>query len=293
VGTAGAAEAVERLRAAQRQELFAARRALARDPRDERAHARLEEAVARSALLDAALRLGADPRLPAGPLLAQRHGRVSILPRPAFVSGGTERWLARASARVDDAERAHARQNTYDVVTRNCVTELFREIELALAGDTRSPFARRPDTAAPLAFVPFLAERAVRAQWRTGEHRTLLSYRRATVAAQMAAPGGWRALLRESNTLTSALYQPHEGDSIFLFFTDDAGLARPLLGAANLTAGLVASVAGLLRLPFDGGVTMARGLRGSAASVPELFFANVRKGTFPLAVPADARPEDG
>jgi hypothetical protein len=209
------------------------------------------------------------------------------------VSGGVAHWLARARASADHAERDHARRSTYDLVTRNCVTELFREIELALAGEAQGGFAHRPDATAPLAFVPFLAERAVRTHWRTGEHRTLLSYRRAAVAEQTAAPGGWRALLRESNTLTSALYEPHPGDSIFLFFTDDAGLARPLLGAANLTAGLVGSVAGLFRLPFDGGITVSRGLRGSAASVPELFFGNVRKGTFPLAVPADAAPEGG
>jgi hypothetical protein len=290
--TAGETEALERHRSAQQRELFAARRAFARDPSDERAHARLEEAVARSAELDAALR-GPELRLPAGPLLPQRSGRVASLPRPEFASDGAAHWLARARARLADAERSRARRGAYDLVTRNCVTELFREIELALAGVAPSRLARRPDATAPLAFVPFLAERAVRAHWQTGEHRTLLSYRRATVAAQSAAPGGWRAALRESNTLTSALYEPHAGDSIFVFFTDDAVLARPLLGALNLTTGLVGSIAGLFQLPFDGGLMVARGLRGSAASVPELFFGNVRKGTFPLALPADAPHEGG
>lgn len=48
-------------------------------------------------------------------------------------------------------------------------------------------------------------------------------------------------VLRESNTLTSAMYRPNPDDSIFVFLTVDAVLARPLLGAVNLAVGLAAS----------------------------------------------------
>lgn len=49
---------------------------------------------------------------------------------------------------------------------------------------------------------------------------------------------------------------------------------RPLLGAVNLASALVPSGVGLAALP-----RLRRGLDGALWSVPELFFANVRKGT--------------
>jgi len=86
--------------------------------------------------------------------------------------------------------------------------------------------------------------------------------------------------LRESNTLTSAVYRHNPDDSIFVFFTDDAVLARPLLGAVNLAVGLAASAVGLVTLPADGGKTLWAGLKGAVFSLPELFFQNIRKGSF-------------
>jgi len=85
--------------------------------------------------------------------------------------------------------------------------------------------------------------------------------------------------LRESNTLTSTVYESNRQDSFFLFFTD-ALPVRPLLGAANLAAGLGASAAGLALLPFDGGYALLSGVKGALFSLPELAFVNLRKGTF-------------
>jgi hypothetical protein len=86
--------------------------------------------------------------------------------------------------------------------------------------------------------------------------------------------------LRESNTLTSAIYRRNADDSIFVFFTDDAVVARPLFGAVNLVAGIAASAVGLVALPVDGGATLWAGLKGVLFSLPELFFQNIRKGSF-------------
>jgi hypothetical protein len=108
----------------------------------------------------------------------------------------------------------------------------------------------------------------------------LPSFRRARAAQlRVQEDPAWVAL-RESNTLTSTLYTPGGGDSLFVFFTDDGAALRPLLGAFNLTAALVGAGVGLLRLPFDGGRTLDAALRGAFFSLPELAFQNIRKGTF-------------
>jgi hypothetical protein len=125
---------------------------------------------------------------------------------------------------------------------------------------------------------------------------TTPSYRRARVAALARTGSPLAARLRESNVLTSTIYRPSRDDSTFLFFTDDVLLLRPLLGAVNLGVGLGASLVGLPRAPFDAGSTLGAGLRGVLWSVPELFFVNVRKGSFDWVARSDppaARPSSG
>jgi len=57
-------------------------------------------------------------------------------------------------------------------------------------------------------------------------------------------------------------------------------LLRPLLGAANLTVGIGASLVGVARAPLDRGEALSAGLGGVLWSLPELLFVNVRKGSF-------------
>jgi hypothetical protein len=52
------------------------------------------------------------------------------------------------------------------------------------------------------------------------------------------------------------------------------------LGAANLSVGIGAAVAGLATLPADRGHLLWAGLRGALFSLPELAFVNLRKGTY-------------
>ncbi len=46
-------------------------------------------------------------------------------------------------------------------------------------------------------------------------------------------------------------------------------------------AGLAQGMAGLLTLPWDGGENLRLGAKGALISLPELFFFNIRKGSFP------------
>jgi hypothetical protein len=205
-------------------------------------------------------------------------------PASLRAAGDAAARTARAYARaVDDHYR-------YDLVRRNCVTETFRTIDATLGPDADAALGARIGVDAWHA-IPAVATRAVRRSWRVASTDVTPSYRSERVAALARAGNPIAVRLRESNTLTSTVYRRTRDDSVFLFFTDDALPLRPLLGAANLGVGVGASVAGALVSPFDGGTLFLAGLQGMLWSVPELFFVNVRKGSFDW-VPRDG-PERG
>jgi hypothetical protein len=112
------------------------------------------------------------------------------------------------------------------------------------------------------------------------ERIELTAHRRARLARMYAEESPVRVFLRESNTLTSTVYRRHPEDSLFLFFTDDVIAPRPIFGVANFLTGLGATAVGVVTLPHDGGRTLWAGVRGMLFSVPELFFFNIRKGSF-------------
>jgi len=156
-----------------------------------------------------------------------------------------------------------------------------RESEIRLGGYIDPSFAP--------GVIPFVSSQRVRKSWRVVAIDELPSLRRARAAQLRAQEDPAWVALRESNTLTSTLYTPGGDDSLFVFFTDDGVALRPLLGAFNLTAALVGTGVGLLRLPFDGGRALDAALRGAFFSLPELAFQNIRKGTFEWIAP-EVRP---
>jgi len=90
--------------------------------------------------------------------------------------------------------------------------------------------------------------------------------------------------------LSATLYRPQLEDSAFLFFTDDQILPRPVLGAANLVWGGLYTALGIVLSPFDRGEQFVQGIRGMFYSVPELFFGNIRKGTYAPGNTVSASP---
>jgi hypothetical protein len=190
----------------------------------------------------------------------------------------------------DEVERLYG----YDLVARNCVTEIFATIDDAFA---ENPGARTPAAAERAAlgghvdgergfnFIPFVSARAVNETYRVAERVHLPSYRHYWLALMLHEKDPVATRLRESNTLTSRLYQRGSSD-VFLFFTDDDAVLRPILGATNVIVGTGAAAAGLLALPFDNGDLALGGLRGVLFSLPELAFVNIRKGSNTI-VPRD------
>ncbi len=185
----------------------------------------------------------------------------------------------------------------YHLLTRNCVTEIFHTLEQGLARNLSSsvnPQAIRRESVKRLGgyidpalpnFIPFVSSKAVRRHYRILATRRLKSYRQERLES-------WDrqdllAHLREGNTVTATLYQFNGADSLFLFFTDDTILPRPVYGAANLLVAVLQSAAGLALLPFDQGQALHRGALGVMSSAVELAFFNIRKGSYRYLPPGE------
>ena len=92
----------------------------------------------------------------------------------------------------------------------------------------------------------------------------------------------------EFNTLSARDYKFNEQDSLFLFFTDDNILSRPLLGAGNLLMSLGFGLYGGLVFPFDSGKALRKATMGAVMSLPVLVFFNIRKGSYQYVLPLAA-----
>lgn len=222
------------------------------------------------------------------PNRAARRGELIAPPLPAAVAGA-ELEQARA-ARTDQHARL-AELYGYNLITRNCVSEIFATIDAGLAGQSEGDEASRRrlggvvQTRFTLNFIPVVSAAAVERNYAAVAQRTRPSYRQLRLAALREQEPAWRVYLRESNTLTSTVYHPTDGDSAFLFFTDDAVALRPLFGAANLLVGIADGALGLVTWPSDAGARLLAGLRGAVFSLPELAFVNLRKGSMAWAEP--------
>lgn len=198
-----------------------------------------------------------------------------------------EQALALAQERERAVSSDLQRRYGYDLLTRNCSTELQRALVEALArsgpGTERRALGGSLAPSEGLGFIPWRYFRQVVARYAVAKVERLPSSRERLLADLYTRSNRWRTYLREANVLSSRLYTPRDRDGSFLFFTDDARWLRPLYGAANLLVGLGDASLGVLVSPFDRGRRFLRGARGALFSLPELAFANIRKGSFDLS----------
>jgi len=244
---------------------------------DEATFADVEIAGNRLMELDAAVRDDRDLRAPSAPLVPSRDAPWTELPLPGVTPEDVARARVAEERFAEDLERRYG----YDLIRRNCVSELLR------TADASGAVPARPTDL--LDFIPFVSARDVNAAWNVTERTALASYRRERLDEMYRREDALRVRLRESNVFTSTVYRPNADDSVFVLFTDDAGVLRPAFGAVNLAAGLGAVAAGIPLLPFDHGRTLWAGTRGVVFSVPELAFVSLRKGSFDR-VPRERRP---
>lgn len=267
------------IEARARQRLDAVRRAyFALEEPDEASLHVLENAVARYHWRHLEARTGDHRTFPAEPLVPAAGRRVGVATPPG--AGFRQAEAAQAGYRLfrDKLRRAYG----YNLIGRNCATELMRALNSAFPGDAD----RRRALGAPIdpnegfAFIPFRLHEAVSDRVDAPERFVLPSYRNRALATLSARETPLWIHLAESTTATSALYEPRTGDTLFLFFTEDWPWLRPLFGVANLGFGLLNAGGGVLTAAFDDGERLAEGLRGALFSLPELAFFNIRKGSF-------------
>lgn len=169
----------------------------------------------------------------------------------------------------------------YDLFSRNCVTEIFRNINLALGDETEQRLAGRIDP--DRHFIPFTAFESVQNHYAVSNTQVLLSFRQQALANQYEQAFAAWVYARESNVFSAELYNYNPDDAAFMFFTDDGVLLRPLFGAFNTLTGIGQSLLGLIKLPVDDGIALSNGTRGLMMSLPELAFINIRKGSYKFA----------
>ncbi len=253
--------------------------------------ARLEALAARAR----EYRRGAEEDRPVrepGDVLVPRRNRDLAVPAPAPPGAS-----ARVAALREEHDALRAAREThwhYDLFGRsgeNCVTQLGHTVNEAL-GDPQGPLGGRVDPDAWLRFWPLMFFRDVEEQLAVSRVEALPAHRLRLRADLDERDGRLTTRLRESNTLTSAVYTPREPDGSFLFFTDDLLLPRPLFGAVNLLWATGDGMLGLFTAPFDRGARLVRAGKGALFSVPELFFVNIRKGTFDAATLPASRGAD-
>ncbi len=211
----------------------------------------------------------------------ERPGAVVALAWPArFAMRDLEVARDHLLERTATARRALQRELGYDLIRRNCVTELLAALDdVGIAPGVLD---------APAGFAPVGAHAWLARNARITSTREDSSARRSAIESALRTDetSSVALVLRESNTLSGRFYRPHAEDSSFLFFAADAPVPlRPFAGLANFVWGTGSSLAGLFSAPLDGGRLLGRGLRGVVMSVPELFFITIRKGSYATAPP--------
>ncbi len=289
--------------AASRARFFEAKSALAGIvPADEWAYSQLEQAANVFFELGKAIREGRGASLDGMESMPSKPASMAMI-MPTMTSRQMQAHLESLQAYRRDYESSLANLYSYNLIGRNCASEIFRIIGLAMrkASNRNTPMDARagPEgmvevestrrlggyvSGLGVEFIPFLSFRAVGENWRVSSSETVPSYRLRRLEQVKVLENPLLAGLRESNVFSSSLYRWHGTDPAFVFFTDDLLLARPLAGGFNFAAGLSQGVYGLFTLPWDGGEHLRLGAKGSLLSLSELFFFNIRKGSFPEMV---------
>jgi len=211
----------------------------------------------------------------------------------------TQQQLKTALKELDNYENKFlqelAEHYRYDLITRNCVTELFRTIDQALLQQNKSGVDPSKhdellmresmkrlggNISASYNFIPFVSFQSVQEHYKVTTSAVLSSYRGQQLEKLYARNNGLMVSLRESNTFTSTLYTYNPDDAFFVFFTDDNLVLRPIFGLFNTAAGIGQSIFGFLSWPFDFGKNLKSGATGILMSLPELLFFNMRKGSY-------------
>jgi hypothetical protein len=173
----------------------------------------------------------------------------------------------------------------YNLFFQNCATELIRSLNTSFpdqkTGQTILRGWLEPNSG--FVFVPFLFYDKSLTAFPLQDEQIVTARRLRHLEKLYAEENDFLVWLRESNTLSSTLYEPRRRDTPFLFFTDDSLFLRPFQGICNFGYAALHSIAGIFTLPFDGGEHLHQAGRGMFYSLPEITFNNIRKGSYTTA----------
>ena len=261
---------------------------------NERAYNRLEEGAGRFAELEKGRLTGNTIRVAYGRLIPSRPG-MTPLPAPSLPQQPINQSLGEAHLNQNIYNDQLKRCYPYNLINYNCATELIRNINAPFRSQRRVTGALGGEIVPgkDFGFIPFRLFDLVKDRFRVTKVDVLPGYRKRLLRrTAQNEPENTGLYFRECNTLTSTLYHGAAGDTPFLFFTDDVVWIRPVYGAINGAYGLVTAALGIFTLPLDGGDLSLAGLKGTLYSLPELFFFNIRKGSFNYVDdPADSETE--
>lgn len=171
----------------------------------------------------------------------------------------------------------------FDLIRENCTTEIFTTLNRLTNNnsiesiDLLGGYINSKDN---FTFIPFIADFKVGTNYRTKTKQEIYSYRLRSKEQMKSNNFPFWITIKESNTISSNIYKFNSNDSFFIFFTDDTIILRPIFGSVNLLGGIGQFTLGIFTLPFDNGNNLKKGMEGSLFSLPELFFFNIRKGSF-------------
>ncbi|MEE4165670.1 MAG: hypothetical protein V2I35_06700 [Desulfocapsaceae bacterium] len=179
-------------------------------------------------------------------------------------------------------EQNLAEKYRYALIARNCVTELLKNLNSSFSNKEAAEkfLGGWIDPIKDRVAVPHDFFYKASASYRIEQVTRYPSRRLMQVEAMQAKSSAAAVWLREGNTVSTTLYKRRIEDSPFLFFTDDVGWPRPILGLANLLWSAGHGLAGIVRLPVEGMDPVRQAARGMFYSLPEFVFFNIRKGTY-------------
>ncbi len=247
---------------------------------------RFEEIAGRTREIGRGLVEGTPIRLHLASPLAAHEGPVEV---PTTL--GERPVLKEAPERARAARAAYREElgalYSYNWISRNCATELPREMNASFSSPDEALVALGGELqpGEDLSFIPVLLSSEVRDSYAIEGTRTIPSYRARQLHAMREEGSSDWGPAREAFVPTARLYPGNPADSAFLFFSDGPTWTRPFVGVGNLGYGLLQTGMGVATLPFDGGHRLQRGARGSAFSITELMFLNLRKGRMEYVSP--------